>query len=83
MSIYTERCQAMVAYGLHCWKKLPCRDHCATCDGTGVTDGTPERFTAARCPDCYCEECTFAPCQCVGVPGLLADKPGGPEVAQP
>jgi hypothetical protein len=65
MDVFTERCQAMVHGGLHCWKKKPCRDHCATCDGTGVTDGTPERFTAARCPDCYCEECGFAPCQCI------------------
>jgi hypothetical protein len=40
---------------------------CKTCDGTGVIDGTPERYKLARCPDCYCGECTFAPCQCLPI----------------
>lgn len=30
---------------------------CKTCEGTGYTDGTPDRNPNAKCPDCKCDGC--------------------------
>lgn len=38
---------------------------CETCEGTGKCCGAPD--CKGKCQDCYCEECTFAPCQCRAV----------------
>ena len=35
---------------------------CETCEGTGRCCGADD--CATKCADCYCVECTFAPCQC-------------------
>jgi len=37
---------------------------CKTCENTGRVCGAPDCGKGCRCPDCYCEDCTFAPCQC-------------------
>lgn len=41
---------------------------CETCGGAGKVCEMPDCGKWCRCPDCYCKECTFAPCQCLPTP---------------
>lgn len=34
---------------------------CKECEGTGRADGAPD---SPKCFFCYCDDCTFAPCEC-------------------
>ena len=38
---------------------------CPECQDTGKTCGAPDCGKGCRCPVCYCDECEFAPCQCL------------------
>jgi hypothetical protein len=49
---------------------------CKTCENTGRICGAPDCGDGCRCPDCYCEDCTFAPCQCGDI-HAVCDECGG------
>lgn len=49
---------------------------CKTCQNSGKVCGAPDCGKGCRCPDCYCDECTFAPCQCGDIHTVCAECNG-------
>jgi hypothetical protein len=56
---------------------------CKTCENTGRICGAPDCGDGCRCPDCYCEDCTFAPCQCGDIHTVCAECDGSGAERQP